>query len=122
MDFALTDQQQMFRDSVAAFARKELGDGALERAHTPHFPHDVAKKMAEARLLGITLPESDGGGGGTLMDAGMRSKRSRVTARAVPTYSGRKLRRDSGACALRKRRPGRLAGIRLRSRVAEFHG
>ena len=53
MDFALTEQQQMFRDSVAAFARKELSDGALERAHTAHFPHSVAKKMAQAGLLGI---------------------------------------------------------------------
>jgi hypothetical protein len=38
MDVALTEQQQMFRDSVASFAREELGTGALERAHTPHFP------------------------------------------------------------------------------------
>jgi len=30
MDFALTEQQQMFRDSVGAFARKKLADGALE--------------------------------------------------------------------------------------------
>src|SRR2546421_2403279 len=69
MDFALTEQQQIFRDSVASFARKELGEGALERAHTPHFPHDVAKKMAQAGLLGITLREADGGSSGTLMDA-----------------------------------------------------
>src|SRR3954470_2608108 len=69
MDFRLTEQQQMFRDSVAQFARRELADGALERAHTARFPHDVAKKMAAAGLLGITLPEADGGSGGTLMDA-----------------------------------------------------
>jgi alkylation response protein AidB-like acyl-CoA dehydrogenase len=69
MDFALSEQQQMFRDSVAAFARKELAEGALERAHAPRFPHHVAKKMADAGLMGITLPEEDGGSGGTLMDA-----------------------------------------------------
>jgi alkylation response protein AidB-like acyl-CoA dehydrogenase len=69
MDFALTEQQQMFRDSVNAFARKELAEGALERAHSGEFPHDVAKKMADAGLLGILLPEADGGAGGTLMDA-----------------------------------------------------
>ena len=34
MDFALSDEQIMFRDSVAAFARKELADGALARAHS----------------------------------------------------------------------------------------
>jgi alkylation response protein AidB-like acyl-CoA dehydrogenase len=69
MDFSLTEQQQMFRDSVAAFARRELSEGALERAHNAQFPHEVAKKMAQAGLLGITLPEADGGAGGTLMDA-----------------------------------------------------
>ena len=31
MDFALTEEQCMFRDSVAAFARKELSEGALAR-------------------------------------------------------------------------------------------
>lgn len=69
MDFTLTDQQRMFCDSVAAFARKELAAGALARAHTAEFPRDVAKWMARAGLLGITIPEADGGGGGTLMDA-----------------------------------------------------
>ena len=69
MDFTLTDEQRVFRDSVAQFARRELVEGALERAHRPAFPHDVAKKMAGAGLLGITLPETDGGGGGTVMDA-----------------------------------------------------
>ena len=65
MDFRFTEQQEMFRDSVLAFARKELADGALERAHSAQFPHEVAKKMAEAGLLGITIPEKDGGSGGT---------------------------------------------------------
>src|SRR3954471_17058791 len=69
MDFALSSEQIMFRDSVAAFARKELADGALARAHSAQFPHDVAQKMAAAGLLGILLYEEDGGAGGTLMDA-----------------------------------------------------
>jgi alkylation response protein AidB-like acyl-CoA dehydrogenase len=69
MDFSLTDQQRMFCESVSAFARKELAEGALARAHTPEFPRDVARKMSAASLLGITMPEADGGAGGTLMDA-----------------------------------------------------
>ncbi len=69
MNFHLSEAQQMFRDSVAAFVRKELSEGALERAHNPHFPHEIAHKMAAAGLLGITLPEADGGAGGTVMDA-----------------------------------------------------
>ncbi len=69
MDFNLTDDQRQFCDMVATFARKELADGALARAHAPTFPHDVARRMAQIGLLGITLPEADGGTGGTLMDA-----------------------------------------------------
>ena len=69
MDFALTEQQRQFCDSIAAFARKELAEGAIARAHAPEFPRDVAQRMAKIGLLGITIPEADGGTGGTLMDA-----------------------------------------------------
>jgi alkylation response protein AidB-like acyl-CoA dehydrogenase len=43
--------------------------GALARAHAPHYPWDIAARLAAQGLLGITLPEADGGVGGTLMDA-----------------------------------------------------
>ncbi len=69
MEFQLSEEQRMFADSVAAFARGELQAGARERAHAGEFPREVAQQMARAGLLGITLPEADGGGGGTLMDA-----------------------------------------------------
>ena len=69
MDFNLTDEQRAFQESVRAFARRELEQGAFHRAHVSEFPRDIALKMARAGLLGITLPESDGGMGGTLMDA-----------------------------------------------------
>ena len=69
MDFNLTDEQAMFRDSVAAFADRHLRDGALQRAHDDDYPWDVARRMAEAGLIGITTAAEDGGVGGTLMDA-----------------------------------------------------
>src|SRR5688500_16250506 len=69
MDFSLTEQQKQFCDVVATFARKELAEGAIARAHAAEFPREVARKMASAGLLGITIPEADGGQGGTLMDA-----------------------------------------------------
>ena len=69
MDFELTTDQKDFRDSVRAFAERELAPGALERAHSSDYPWDVAKKMAQNGLLGITVDEKDGGGGGSLMDA-----------------------------------------------------
>jgi alkylation response protein AidB-like acyl-CoA dehydrogenase len=69
MDFALSAEQRAFRDSVLGFARKHLAAGALARAHDPAHPFDVARLMARQGLLGITMPEADGGQGGTLMDA-----------------------------------------------------
>lgn len=69
MNFDFTEEQQMFADSVRRFARAELADGALERAHTAGNSWDVARKIAQAGLLGITLKSEDGGLGGSLMDA-----------------------------------------------------
>lgn len=69
MDFALNREQEAFQDAVRSFATRELEPRALERAHAAEYPHDVAVKMAGAGLLGITIPEADGGQGGTLMDA-----------------------------------------------------
>ncbi|WP_338663877.1 acyl-CoA dehydrogenase family protein [Pararoseomonas sp. SCSIO 73927] len=69
MDFNLTEDQRIFAASVRRFAEENLAAGALKRAHTPGFPYDVAEMMAGQGLLGITIPERDGGQGGTLMDA-----------------------------------------------------
>jgi alkylation response protein AidB-like acyl-CoA dehydrogenase len=69
MNFQLTSDQETFRDAVRGFAERHLREGALARAHNPEHPWDVAKLMAEQGLLGITIPEKDGGQGGTLMDA-----------------------------------------------------
>ena len=69
MDFSLSEEQRLFRDSAHAFAERHLAAGALERAHTDDYPWDVAGLMAKQGLLGITIGEADGGQGGTLMDA-----------------------------------------------------
>lgn len=69
MDFHLTPEQQAFADSISRFAREQLAAGALARAHDPRYPRDVARLLACQGLLGITVPEADGGQGGTLMDA-----------------------------------------------------
>jgi hypothetical protein len=69
MNFELSEEHQAFADAVARFARDKLAAGALERAHSPHFPWDAAQMLAEQGLLGIAFPEKDGGQGGTLMHA-----------------------------------------------------
>ena len=69
MHFALSPEQSAFADTIRRFARTELAEGALQRAHSAAFPWDVARRLAEMGLLGITVREEDGGIGGTLMDA-----------------------------------------------------
>ena len=69
MNFDLSEEQKMFRDSVRGFAERHLAAGALARAHQEEHPWDIARLMAEQGLLGITISEQDGGQGGSLMDA-----------------------------------------------------
>ena len=69
MNFALTEEQQAFAESVRRFARQELAPGALQRAHSPKYPWETAQRIAAQGLMGIAFPEADGGAGGTLMDA-----------------------------------------------------
>jgi alkylation response protein AidB-like acyl-CoA dehydrogenase len=69
MNFDFTEEQKLFAESVHKFAQAHLAKGALKRAHEPRFPFDVAKLMSQQGLMGITIPEKDGGVGGTLMDA-----------------------------------------------------
>lgn len=69
MEFALPEAQRLLADTVRRFAAAHLAEGALRRAHDPRFPFDVAKLAAAQGLLGITLPEADGGQGGSLLDA-----------------------------------------------------
>lgn len=69
MNFELSEEHQAFADSVRRFAQGKLAAGALARAHSPEYPWDVARMLAEQGLLGIAFPEDDGGQGGTLMHA-----------------------------------------------------
>src|SRR5215475_3036413 len=69
MQFTFSEEQQAFAESVQRFARAKLEPDALARAHDPRFPFEVAKLMSAQGLMGITLPEAEGGQGGTLTDA-----------------------------------------------------
>src|SRR6267154_1143113 len=69
MNFEFTDEQKLFAESVHRFALAHLEKDALKRAHASRYPFDVAKLLSAQGLMGITIPEADGGIGGTLMDA-----------------------------------------------------
>ena len=69
MNFTLSEEQLSFQYSVRGIAERHLAEDNLRRAHQPSYPFDVARLFAQHGLMGITLPERDGGQGGSLMDA-----------------------------------------------------
>jgi alkylation response protein AidB-like acyl-CoA dehydrogenase len=63
MDFDLSDEQRLFRDTVRDFARNEVRPVAEELDRTKAFPYELVTKMADLGLMGIPFPEEYGGGG-----------------------------------------------------------
>ncbi|HKG35292.1 MAG TPA: acyl-CoA dehydrogenase family protein [Solirubrobacterales bacterium] len=63
MDFDLTDEQRLLRDTVRDFARNEVAPAAEELDRTKSFPYEIVAKMGELGLMGIPFPEEYGGGG-----------------------------------------------------------
>jgi short-chain 2-methylacyl-CoA dehydrogenase len=63
MDFELSDEQRLLRDTVRDFARQEVAPVAEELDRTKAFPYELVAKMGELGLMGIPFPEAYGGGG-----------------------------------------------------------
>jgi short-chain 2-methylacyl-CoA dehydrogenase len=63
MDFDLTDEQRLLRDTVRDFANQEVKPVAEELDRTKSFPYELVAKMGELGLMGIPFPEEYGGGG-----------------------------------------------------------
>ena len=67
MDFSLTREQEMLRDMVREFAQNELAPRVLELDKKGEFPFDIARRMGELGLLGISAPREYGGSGADLL-------------------------------------------------------
>jgi alkylation response protein AidB-like acyl-CoA dehydrogenase len=63
VDFDLSDEQRLLRDTVRDFARQEVAPVAEELDRTKSFPYELVAKMGELGLMGIPFPEEYGGGG-----------------------------------------------------------
>jgi hypothetical protein len=63
LDFQLTDEQELTRQTVREFARKEIAPRALELDETQRFPREIMKKLGEMGMLGILFPPDYGGAG-----------------------------------------------------------
>jgi alkylation response protein AidB-like acyl-CoA dehydrogenase len=63
MDFDLTDEQRLLRDTVRDFARAEVAPVAEELDRTKAFPYELVAKLGKLGLMGIPFPQEYGGGG-----------------------------------------------------------
>lgn len=64
MDFDLTTEQRMIRDTVRDFAREVVLPGAAERDETGEVPIAIMQQMGAMGLFGLPFPEQWGGSGG----------------------------------------------------------
>jgi alkylation response protein AidB-like acyl-CoA dehydrogenase len=61
MNFDLSEEQKMIRETVRDFAEREIKPVAKELDEKAEFSYDLTKKMGELGLFGMTLPEKYGG-------------------------------------------------------------
>lgn len=63
MDFSLSEDQELLRESVRRFAEERIAPGEAERDREHRFPEEIVAELAELGLLGMLAPEAHGGAG-----------------------------------------------------------
>ncbi len=63
MDFELTDEQRLIRETARAFATNEIAPRAKENDRNHHFDVDLVKQIADQGYLGAIVPREYGGAG-----------------------------------------------------------
>ena len=63
MNFDLTQEQQLVRDTVREFAESRIAPVAAELDREHRFPYELVAELAELGLMGMTVPEEYGGAG-----------------------------------------------------------
>src|ERR687887_2382676 len=63
MDFELTDEQRLLQDTVRRFVDDRILPNAIENDIEHRLDLDAIAGMAELGILGITIPEEQGGAG-----------------------------------------------------------
>ncbi|NGP87810.1 acyl-CoA dehydrogenase family protein [Fodinibius halophilus] len=63
LNFELSEQQQLIRDSIKDFVERHVAPSVKKRDANKEFPHDIVKMLAEQGFMGMVHPEKYGGGG-----------------------------------------------------------
>ena len=63
MDFELSDEQQLIRETARAFTDNEIVERARENDRNEHFDLELVRKIADQGYLGAIVPREYGGAG-----------------------------------------------------------
>jgi short/branched chain acyl-CoA dehydrogenase len=63
VNFDLSAEQQLVRETVREFAQRRVAPIAAELDREQRFPYDLVEELAELGLMGMTIPEAYGGVG-----------------------------------------------------------
>jgi len=64
VDFDLSPEQELVRNTVRTFARERVAPVAAELDLEGRFPYELVAELAELGLMGLPIPEEYGGAGG----------------------------------------------------------
>jgi short-chain 2-methylacyl-CoA dehydrogenase len=64
VDFDLTPEQELIRETVRTFARERIEPVAAELDATGRFPYELVSELGDLGLMGLPVPEHYGGAGG----------------------------------------------------------
>jgi isovaleryl-CoA dehydrogenase len=120
LNFQLGEDIEMLRDTVKAFADKEIAPRAAEIDRVNEFPADLWKKLGDLGLHGMTVPEEEGGTGmGYLAHIVALEEVSRASASVGLSYGAHsnlcvnQIRRNGNAAQKAKYLPGLISGDQI---------
>jgi alkylation response protein AidB-like acyl-CoA dehydrogenase len=65
----LSDEEKMFRDAIREFAEGEIAPRATAMEKQGHYDEDLLKSLFEMGLMGVEVPDTYGGTGGTFFQS-----------------------------------------------------
>ena len=117
LDFQLGEDIAALREAVRDFADQEIAPRAAEIDRTDQFPMDLWRKFGDLGLLGVTVPEADGGAGmGYVAHMVAMEEISRASASVALSYGAHsnlcvnQIRRNGNAAQKAKYLPRLLSG------------
>jgi len=68
MDFRLSEEQELTRQTVRQFAEKVIAPAAFRLDETQEFPREIMKQLGKMGMLGVFFPPEYGGAGLSYLD------------------------------------------------------